>query len=123
MITIAEQRVEWMREWRPDWQKLAEEDREEWRKIISEPVMTIQIEDYTYGFWQIPSGVCVIRIDKQGPNPATQQVFNYEFIDKLVSIRNWRENKILEKINRDSLSWSSEAMKNIVALTEGSNES
>lgn len=64
--------------------KQTDEDRERWQVVIGEPSQTIQVEENTYGFWRVNGGVCVIEIDKRGPNPATQRFYSEEFIGKLV---------------------------------------
>jgi len=73
--------------------KQAQEEKVKWQKEIGEPNQIIEIVDYKHddkmiihklGFWKIEEGVLVIQINKRGPDPATQQIFTMEFIDKLV---------------------------------------
>lgn len=74
--------------------KQVEERRKQWQKQIGEPNQIIVIDDYKhddkmithkFGFWKISEGVLVIQINKLGPDPARQQVFTTEFIEKLVN--------------------------------------
>lgn len=74
----------------------AEEQRTEWQRLIGEPDQVYEVEGYKYGFWKygfwnVPEGVLVVRIDKRGPNPATQQIFTTEFIEKLNKAQGERE--------------------------------
>jgi hypothetical protein len=68
--------------------KRAKDSRKRWQKQIGAPSDVIQIDEFTYGFWQVKDGVYVIRIDKQGPNPGGAQFFSSKFIDKLVRTQN-----------------------------------
>lgn len=73
--------------------KQVQEERVKWQEQIGEPDEIYEVDDYKFGekkqinkfgLWKIPEGVLVVRFDKRGPNPATQQIFTSEFIEKLV---------------------------------------